>query len=57
MGDTLEIFDKEFTNVNVFGLSNGVTLDRVFYVPYSADHLILNVYKTATNWSAYALLI
>lgn len=24
------------------------------YVPYSADHSILNAYKTATNWSTYA---
>lgn len=24
------------------------------YVPYSADHSILNAYQTATNWSAYA---
>ena len=24
------------------------------YVPYSADHSILNAYKTATNWATYA---
>lgn len=24
------------------------------YVPYSADHSILNAYKTASNWSTYA---
>lgn len=24
------------------------------YVPYSADHSVLNAYKTATNWSTYA---
>lgn len=28
--------------------------DCVIYVPYSADHSILNAYKTATNWSTYA---
>lgn len=27
------------------------------YVPYSADHSILNAYKTATNWSTYASYI
>ena len=26
----------------------------VIYVPYSADHSILNAYKTANNWSTYA---
>ena len=28
--------------------------DCVIYVPYSADHSILEAYKTATNWSTYA---
>lgn len=28
--------------------------DTIFYVPYSADHSILDAYKTATNWSSYA---
>lgn len=38
-------------NVSAFsGASNGT----VFYVPYSADHSILNAYKTATNWSTFA---
>lgn len=27
---------------------------KVFYVPYSADHSVLNAYKTATNWSTFA---
>ena len=37
-------------------LANGraVNVFRKYYVPYSADHSILNAYKTATNWSAYA---
>lgn len=25
-----------------------------FYVPYSADHSVLNAYKTASNWSTFA---
>ena len=28
--------------------------DLIIYVPYSADHSILEAYKTASNWSAYA---
>jgi len=28
--------------------------DRVYYVPYSADHSILNAYKTANIWSTFA---
>lgn len=31
--------------------------DRLIYVPYSADHSILNAYKTATNWSSLAKYI
>ena len=38
-------------NTDVF--SNNAS-DRIFYVPYSADHSILDAYKTATNWSTYA---
>lgn len=26
----------------------------VFYVPYSADHSVLNAYKTETNWSTWS---
>lgn len=29
----------------------------VIYVPYSADHSILNAYKTASNWSTFASYI
>lgn len=32
----------------------GIPSDCIIYVPYSADHSILNAYKTATNWSTYA---
>ena len=28
--------------------------DCIIYVPYSADHSILNAYKAATNWSSYS---
>jgi len=30
---------------------------KKIYVPYSADHSILNAYKTASNWSTYASYI
>lgn len=33
---------------------SGIPNDCKIYVPYSADHSILNAYKTATNWSTYA---
>lgn len=33
---------------------NSIPSDCKIYVPYSADHSILNAYKTATNWSAQA---
>ena len=31
-----------------------IASDCIIYVPYSADHSILDAYKTATNWSTYA---
>lgn len=31
-----------------------IVSDCVIYVPYSADHSILNAYKSTTNWSTYA---
>lgn len=33
---------------------SGIPADCIIYVPYSADHSILNAYKTASNWSTYA---
>ena len=33
---------------------NGISADCIIYVPYSADHSILEAYKTASNWSTYA---
>ena len=38
-------------NTNAF---SGIPSDCVMYVPYSADHSVLNTYKTASNWSDYA---
>ena len=38
---------------NIFTVNSGV---RIFD-PYSADHSILNAYKTATNWTDYASYI
>ena len=32
----------------------GTNANLKIYVPYSADHSILNAYKAATNWSSYA---
>ena len=39
-----------FSNMTDFG-------GKKIYVPYSADHSVLNAYKIATNWSAYASYI
>ena len=33
---------------------SGIASDCVFYVPYSADHSVLEAYKTASVWSTYA---
>ena len=38
-------------NTNAF---SSIADDCVIYVPYSADHSVLNAYKTASNWSTYA---
>lgn len=32
----------------------GIADDCIIYVPYSADHSILNTYKTTSNWKTYA---
>ena len=39
------------TNTNVF---TGIQSDCKIYVPYSADHSVLNAYKTTNYWSTYA---
>lgn len=33
---------------------SSIPADCIIYVPYSADHSIINAYKTASNWSTYA---
>ena len=39
------------SNTNAF---TSIASDCIIYVPYSADHSVLDAYKTATNWSTYA---
>ena len=39
------------SNTNAFG---SIPADCKIYVPYSADHSVLNAYQTATNWSTYS---
>lgn len=39
------------SNTNAFG---SIGSNCIFYVPYSADHSILEAYQSATNWSTYA---
>lgn len=39
------------SNTNAF---TGIQSGTIIYVPYSADHSILNDYKSASNWSTYA---
>lgn len=41
-------------NINSF---QGTHADLRIYVPYSADHSILNAYQTASNWSNYSTII
>lgn len=42
-------------NANAFNqIGSNLSSPTVFYVPYSADHSILEAYQTATNWSTYA---
>ena len=39
------------SNTSAFG---SIGSNCIFYVPYSADHSILEAYQSATNWSTYA---
>jgi len=41
----------------VFSLPSYQPKLQAIYVPYSADHSVLNAYKTATGWSSYANII
>lgn len=43
-------------NTNAFANMNDAGGKKI-YVPYSADHSVLNAYKTASNWSTYASYI
>lgn len=36
------------------GVFTNIQSDCIIYVPYSADHSVLNAYKTETNWSSHA---
>ena len=45
------------TIANTRGMPNVATFNGIIYVPYSADHSILEAYKTATNWSTYTQYI
>lgn len=42
------------TIANTRGMPDMATFGGIIYVPYSADHSILEAYQTATNWSTYA---
>lgn len=39
------------------GAFRGCNANCIFYVPYSADHSILEAYKTASNWSTFSAYI
>ena len=41
-------------NISAFNSQNSDTNTCIFYVPYSANHSILEAYQTATNWSTFA---
>ena len=43
-------------NTNAFGNMTDAGGKKI-YVPYSADHSVLNAYKTASNWSTYSSYI
>ena len=52
----LRIIHMKPTSPPTLGASNVISTSNlsIIYVPYSADHSILNAYKTANNWSTYA---
>ena len=39
---------------NTNAIPNGGVVNLTIYVPYSADHSILDAYQTASNWSTFA---
>lgn len=40
-----------------YAVFSGMPTGTIIYVPYSADHSILNAYKTAANWTSVASYI
>ena len=62
--NTRQIFEFHFlattpptlVNTNAFANMNDAGGKKI-YVPYSADHSVLEAYQTATNWSTYASYI
>lgn len=42
------------TLLNTNAFTNMSDTGKGIYVPYSADHSVLNAYKTASNWSSFA---
>lgn len=53
LATTPPVLANAFSSVSWMNGAGG----RKIYVPYSADHSVLNAYKTATNWSTYASYI
>ena len=53
---SMEEYHFQSTSVPTGGTTmfSGINANCVIYVPYSADHSILNAYQTANNWSTYA---
>lgn len=47
-------FHMEPTTPPAMASTNAFSGNATIYVPYSADHSVLNAYKTATNWSNFA---
>lgn len=45
------------TMANVNALNTGMNANLKIYVPYSADHSVLQAYQTASNWSTFASII
>lgn len=57
MNNTLSEYHFLATTPPTLANTNGLKGSTPIYVPYSADHSVLNAYKTATNWSSFASYI
>ena len=62
--NTRQVFEYHFKRTTPPTLANANAFNNMgdgggnkIYVPYSADHSILEAYQTATNWSTYASYI